>query len=276
MSKARKAFAGVAAIIALLAAGLAPASAAARHRSGQGRVSAHASQRYHSSHLCSKALNTGGTSATRVSRPRGCVRDSHSSRPKVRGRKRNSHAPAKPKRSSGATRAASRAASIAAVLAAPCQSTEIAPEAGNMGAVHAAVLCLINHVRAQHGELPLATNPRLERAAQEHAQELVSLDYFAHVSPSGETPVARIRATGYIPGPSFGYVIGENLAWGTLSLSTPQQIVSAWVASPGHLANILEAQYQDTGLGIVAAAPPSLGEGVQGATYAQEFGVIVG
>jgi uncharacterized protein YkwD len=47
------------------------------------------------------------------------------------------------------------------------------------------------------------------------------------------------------------------------------------VASPGHLANILESQYQDTGIGVVPAVPPSLGGDEQGATYAQEFGVII-
>ena len=78
------------------------------------------------------------------------------------------------------------------------------------------------------------------------------------------------------PGPSSGYVIGENLAWGTLGLATPQAIVEAWIASPGHLANILEGQYRDTGIAIVPATPPSLGEGEPGATYAQEFGVILG
>ena len=45
-------------------------------------------------------------------------------------------------------------------------------------------------------------------------------------------------------------MIGENLAWGTLQLSTPQAIVAAWIASPGHLANILEAQYRETGIGV--------------------------
>ena len=65
----------------------------------------------------------------------------------------------------------------------------------------------------------------------------------------------RIRETGYIPGPADGYVIGENLAWGTLSLSTPRAIVAAWVASPEHLANILEGQYVDTGIGVTPAVP---------------------
>ena len=51
--------------------------------------------------------------------------------------------------------------------------------------------------------------------------------------------------------------------------------MNAWIASPGHLANILEGQYEDTGIGIVPAAPAQLAEGSPGATYAQEFGVII-
>jgi uncharacterized protein YkwD len=164
---------------------------------------------------------------------------------------------------------------IAAVLATTCQNTETVPTAANVAQAQEAVLCLINHVRAEHDEAPLNPNPELERAAREHAAELVADDYFAHVSPSGETPVERIRDTGYIPGPSFGYVIGENLAWGTIGLATPSSIVNAWVASPGHLANILEGRYRDTGVGITPAVPPSLGEGEPGATYAQEFGVLI-
>lgn len=167
------------------------------------------------------------------------------------------------------------AAVIAAVLATPCQNTELQPEAGNLPQVREAVFCLVNQVRAQHGIAPLRNNAILDRAAEEHGQELVSRDYFAHISPEGLTPVDRIRSDGYIPSPSDGYVIGENLAWGTLSLSTPASIVTAWVGSPGHLANILEANYVDTGIAVVAAAPPSLAEGQRGATYSQEFGQIV-
>jgi uncharacterized protein YkwD len=171
--------------------------------------------------------------------------------------------------------ATAQEATIAAVLATPCENTELTPEAGDIGLVRAAVLCLVNRKRAENGESPLATNPELEQAAEGHCEELVADDYFAHVSPSGETPVDRIRETGYIPGPNVGYVIGENLAWGTYQLSTPQAIVSAWIASPGHLANILEAQYTETGIGVTPAVPESYGEGAPGATYAQEFGVII-
>jgi uncharacterized protein YkwD len=166
-------------------------------------------------------------------------------------------------------------ARIAAVLATPCQNTELTPDATNVGLVRAAVLCLVNQERAQNGRSPLTTNSRLEQAAEGHCSELIADDYFAHISPSGETPVERIAATGYVPGPSVGYAIGENLAWGTLSLSTPRAIVAAWIASPGHLANILESQYTETGIGVTPAVPASLGEGQPGASYAQEFGVII-
>ncbi len=167
------------------------------------------------------------------------------------------------------------AAVIAAVLATPCPDTELTPEAEDLPLVKDAVLCLINRVRAEHALSPLTVSPRLEDAAEGHCAELISEDYFAHVSPSGETPVERIQKTGYIPGPSDGYVIGENLAWGTYSLSTPAAIVAAWVASPGHLANILETQYTETGIGIIPAVPASLADGSPGASYAQEFGVIL-
>ncbi len=175
----------------------------------------------------------------------------------------------------GASSSDSATAAIAATLATSCQNTQLTPEAGDLGQVRAAVLCLINRKRAESAELPLQSNPQLEQAAEGHCQELISDDYFAHVAPSGETPVDRIRTTGYIPTTSDGYVIGENLAWGTYQLSTPEAIVSAWIASPGHLANILEAQYRETGIGVTPAVPAYLAAGSPGATYAQEFGVII-
>jgi uncharacterized protein YkwD len=174
-----------------------------------------------------------------------------------------------------ASAASERAAAIAAVLATPCQNTELTPEAADIALVRASVLCLINRKRAENDESPLIANVQLEQAAESHCNELIADDYFAHVSPSGETPVDRIRGTGYIPSPTVGYVIGENLAWGTYQLSTPQSIVSAWIASPGHLANILESQYRETGIAITPAVPESLAPGATGATYAQEFGVII-
>ena len=187
-----------------------------------------------------------------------------------RGPRAGIHPPARP-----AITVDDREATIAAVLATPCAGTEVTPESSNLQAVRTATLCLINQERASHGEQPLRNNAKLQEAAESHSRECVELDYFAHVSPSGETPVERIEATGYVPSPFDGYVLGENLAWGTYELGTPKAIVAAWIASPPHLANILEARYTETGIGVTAAVPVSRGEGAPGATYAQEFGVLI-
>jgi uncharacterized protein YkwD len=171
--------------------------------------------------------------------------------------------------------AQARSAAIARALAAPCENTQVTPQPGNLDAARAAVLCLVNHRRAESNETPLAANARLQAAAEAHVSDMISADYFQHVSPTGITPVDRVRESGYIPGPEVGYLVGENLAWGTLSLSTPEAIVHAWFNSPEHLANILEGGYADTGIALTPAVPASLGDGSAGATYAQEFGTIV-
>jgi uncharacterized protein YkwD len=176
---------------------------------------------------------------------------------------------------SATTVAAAQAQTIADVLATPCQNTQLMPQASNLPLIRASVLCLINTERAEHGKEPLQSNTNLEQAAESHGREMLALDYFAHVAPSGLTPVERIRETGYVPSSEVGYVLGENLAWGTLSLATPEAIVNAWIASPEHLANILEGRYRETGIDVEPQAPESLAEGVEGALYTQEFGVIV-
>lgn len=249
------------------------------HRAGRraSKPSAHPRRACHRRAEC--ATGTGGTPVGRPTGPRSTSRPRQAARhDRTLTRRLTPKAPppASEQIPAGTRRAAAdTAAVIAAVLASPCANTELTPSAEDLPLVRAAVLCLINRERAEHGLSPLTTSRRLEAAAEGHSAELISADYFAHVSPAGETPVDRIRKTGFIPGPSVGYVIGENLAWGTYTLSTPQSIVSAWLASPGHLANILESQYTQTGIGIVPAVPTSVGGGAPGATYAQEFGVII-
>jgi uncharacterized protein YkwD len=178
------------------------------------------------------------------------------------------------RRAIATVRHASPAVAIASVLAIPCANTELTPRQENLEAVRVATLCLINQERARNNELPLKVDARLEATAQRHSELMVNEDYFAHVTPAGETPTQRFEAAGYIPNHQVGYVVGENIAWGSLSLATPQAIVAAWIASPEHLANILEASYTETGLGVVAAVPASVSAGQPGAIYTEDFGVI--
>jgi uncharacterized protein YkwD len=156
-----------------------------------------------------------------------------------------------------------------------CPHAALRPTKQNLALVRAATLCLVNRERAVHGERPLHANARLRRAAQAHTESMAVGDYFEHVGPRGQTPLARMRNAGYISSSRVGYEVGENIAWGTLSLATPRAIVAAWMASPGHRANILDSHYRETGIGVSPHPPASLAHDQPGAIYTQDFGVII-
>jgi uncharacterized protein YkwD len=139
--------------------------------------------------------------------------------------------------------------------------------------VQAATLCLINLQRGAHGESPLNANSRLGTAAARHSADMVAENYFEHTSPSGQTFIDRLTAAGYIT-PRISYSAGENIATGTGAESTPAAMVAAWMNSPEHRANILDADFTDTGIGVVAGAPASIGGGRPGGTYTEDFGVV--
>ncbi len=141
--------------------------------------------------------------------------------------------------------------------------------------IRAAVLCLVNRERVDRGERPLAPNPRLEQAAQAHTESMAFGDYCEHVGPRGDTPLSRMRAAGYIYSSQIGYEVGENIGWGTLWNATPRAIVAAWMASPGHRANILDPHFRDTAIGVSPHPPSAFAHHQAGAIYTQDFGVIV-
>jgi predicted outer membrane repeat protein len=119
-------------------------------------------------------------------------------------------------------------------------------------------------------------NPRIEQAAQRHTDDMAFGNYFEHVGSRGDTLLGRLRAAGYINGQQGGFEIGENIGWATLWLATPHAMVNAWMNSPDHRANILDARFSDTGIGVSPHPPSSLARGQGGAIYTQDFGVISG
>jgi uncharacterized protein YkwD len=154
---------------------------------------------------------------------------------------------------------------------AACANAGLAPSAETIAAVAEATLCLLNGERADQGLAPLAANDRLATAAAAYAQDLVADSYFSHTGRDGSGVLDRIKRTGYLPD-DRAWRIGENLAWGTGALATPASIMQAWMNSPGHRENILNARYREIGIGVVAGNP-SRTDGA-GATYATEFGVV--
>ena len=148
-----------------------------------------------------------------------------------------------------------------------CAGSQLRPSAANDPQVRAATLCLINAQRARHREPPLTENLRLDRAAAGHSQDMAKRKYFEHVDPDGVHPDARIVQQGYPP-----ILVGENLAWAELDKSTPAHIVSLWMQSPGHRANILEPRYRDIGIGMAYTAPEPQSSPKQAAIYTTTFG----
>ncbi len=149
----------------------------------------------------------------------------------------------------------------------------MAPSAASLPAVTAATLCLVNGERADRGLASLAPNAKLAAAASAYAADLVAGSYFSHTGRDGSSSLVRIQRSGYITS-GAGYVLGENLAWGTGALATPRSIMQAWMNSDGHRQNILNPRFREFGMGIAVGNPAS--RDGHGATYANEFGVLQG
>jgi uncharacterized protein YkwD len=162
-----------------------------------------------------------------------------------------------------------------ATAADECPNANLTPSANNTESVVAATLCLVNDERVRFGESALTEDPRLTGAAVGHSRDMDAHDYFSHTSPSGQTLLMRIQASGFIPNANVGYTLGENIAWGTLWLGTPRAIVKAWMESPGHRANILNGSYRYTGIGVDPDLPSSMSNGQAGGMYTQDFGTII-
>lgn len=106
------------------------------------------------------------------------------------------------------------------------------------------VFSYTNSARAQNGALPaLLYNTTLEQSAQLKLTDMFAKQYFEHVSPLGVGPSDLAETVGYAY-----VVVGENLALGNFENNA--KLVDAWMASPGHRANILNVQYQEIGVAV--------------------------
>ncbi|OEC01335.1 hypothetical protein GY31_13685 [Lysinibacillus sphaericus] len=105
------------------------------------------------------------------------------------------------------------------------------------------VVKLTNAERTKAGLKALQTDDKLMAAAREKSQDMQSKKYFSHTSPTFGSPFDRMKALGITYKSA-----GENIAQGQRS---PQEVVQAWMDSPGHRANILNANYTHIGVGYV-------------------------
>jgi uncharacterized protein YkwD len=96
------------------------------------------------------------------------------------------------------------------------------------------LLDAINQTRAQFHLPPLTRDPALDKWARIRSAAMLRHRSFAHTQGLARLP---------------GRVIGENLAWCS-SWIRVQQVIKAWLASPGHRANLLRPGFRRVGIAV--------------------------
>jgi uncharacterized protein YkwD len=88
---------------------------------------------------------------------------------------------------------------------------------------------------------PLTLNDKLNKAANVHATDMATKNFFSHTGSDGSQPWTRITQQGY-----YWSYAGENIAAG---YSTTSAVVQGWINSPGHCANIMNPNFTNLGVG---------------------------
>lgn len=102
---------------------------------------------------------------------------------------------------------------------------------------------LVNEYRAENGLEPLTISADLSVKARVKSRDMLENNYFSHNSPTYGSPFALMKTLG------ITYrTAAENIAMG---YTTAEAVVSAWMNSPGHRANILSSNYTSMGIGHV-------------------------
>jgi uncharacterized protein YkwD len=124
----------------------------------------------------------------------------------------------------------------------------------------AEVLARANAERAAAGLPPLALDPRLNAAAQAHAEDMLLRSYYNHSTPEGVGAAARVRKAGYP-----ARLVAENIARGPFTVT---EAMDNWMASREHRRNLLHPGFTHLGVGV-AVGRNSVGNTV---LWVQDFG----
>ena len=103
------------------------------------------------------------------------------------------------------------------------------------------VIDATNNERVKAKLLPFEVNSKLAASAKIKVEDMITRQYFEHEAPTGEGIAELGKKVGY------NYIIiGENLALG--NFASADDLLLAWMNSPGHRANILNDKYQELGI----------------------------
>lgn len=111
----------------------------------------------------------------------------------------------------------------------------------------------------------------LRLAAEAHAALLARSGTFTHNAP-GENSFS-LRLQNYYPARGFqSWATGENIFWAH-KLSSPAQVVKAWLASPPHRANLYDPRWRHVGIAAVRVpVAPGFYRGADVTIVVIEFG----
>ncbi len=122
------------------------------------------------------------------------------------------------------------------------------------------IVLLVNELRLQKGAQALEVVPALTSSSQAKADDMAKNHYFSHTSPDGKTVASLELKYGY----DYEFA-GENLAMG---FNSPKEVVDAWKKSATHYANLVDTDFNNTGIGVKSGEY----DGVTTAFVAMHFG----
>ncbi|GMF12233.1 unnamed protein product [Phytophthora lilii] len=117
---------------------------------------------------------------------------------------------------------------------APAATTKTPTTAPSTGTMQTQMLAAVNKQRAAVGLSALCTNLKLQSSAQGHSNDMAKHDFMSHTGSDGSSMSERITDSGY-----SWTSIAENVAAGQTDV---EAVMTAWMNSPGHKANILSTK----------------------------------
>jgi uncharacterized protein YkwD len=137
-------------------------------------------------------------------------------------------------------------ACVCALLALLLSSPALAARSSYSTSLESSVLQQLNQIRVAHGLNPLELSSQLSAAATAHSLDMLANGFFAHASSDGLSFAQRI-AEYYPPAAASFWSVGENLLWSAGHIDAATSL-AAWMADPGHRANILSPTWRQIGI----------------------------
>jgi uncharacterized protein YkwD len=121
-----------------------------------------------------------------------------------------------------------------------------------LDAVEKEILTYVNQARSQQGLKPLSWEENMRPIARYKSNNMLQYNYFEHNTPSLNNASPMDLATKYFKYNTNGY--GENIFYSmgyAEATTTAKYLVDQWMNSPGHRANILNANWTKMSAGVV-------------------------